>query len=245
MIAQRKIQLIHGVALVTAVVTLTYNYSLPLLLSGIALGWLLWFFGVSISLHKWYSHGCFTPKNKFIQLALLYLGTIACLESHISWKVGHKIHHKYSGQDYDPFSGKGFFGKLRVATYNHNMVTDKEIKVKFRKAPDIVWFHRNYFNVIAVTFLTLLIIFKHNVGYFTAIPILYVLSGYGWIVTLAHCRWAGRVNYELGDDSSDNLIWQFIYPGEGNHNTHHKFPGKYDNGDYDFTAPIIDRIKAC
>ena len=250
MSSQTKIKLIHLFLWTLLAWTLFANFNMTLLLIGAGLGWMLWLAGVSVSLHKWYTHGAFQPKTRWLETVLLYLGTICCIESHISWGVGHKLHHKYSGQEYDPFTGMTTWQKIKVGMYFHKLPTDKEIaKFSLKKSRNVVWFHRHYFSILAVTFLLVFAAAGNNVGYFTALPVLYVLLGYAWITTLAHSLlWEriGWAKHDTGDHSSDSHFWSIVFPGEGYHNTHHKFPGLWNNaslnGGFDISAQLIKFI---
>ncbi len=64
------------------------------------------------------------------------------------------------------------------------------------------WFHRNYFAVLAITALPLLLATGRNVAYFTWVPVLYVLDGHAWITVLAH----------RGGRASQKVVVSIEYP---------------------------------
>ena len=237
---QQNIQLLHMFMWTCALSTLWFDFNAGLLLTGLVLGWLLWCVGVSISLHKWYSHNCFEPKNKLIEHALLFAGTLCCLDSHISWKLAHYIHHKHSGERYDPFTGTGWNEKLRVGMYRHEPITRRR---RFSHAATAKFYHRWYFSIILLTWLCMYALFPDEFGYFVAIPVCYCLLGYLWITSLAHTRAAGTQPFPLRDDSIDGLLWCVLFHGEGNHNTHHRYPGFYRNSKPDLTAELIEWLR--
>lgn len=233
----------HIFCWILSIITLVFNFNLSLAITGILIGWLMWCIGVSCSLHKWFVHNSYKPK-KIFEIPLLFIGTLCCLESHISWKVAHTIHHKYSGKEVDPFTGKNWKDKLRIAFYHHTPIP--EIK-HFKFSKSAKWFHRNYWAIILSSFLLLLLIFKTNVAYFTTIPICYVLLGYAWITSIAHTKIFGKSKYNTGDDSISHWIWELLFPGEGHHNTHHKYPSLWNNAihknEFDISAQIIKIIR--
>ncbi len=231
MTAQRKCNVIHAAGTAALAATLALNFDAAMLVAGLALGWLLWLFGVSLSLHKWNCHNAWQPRNGIIELALLYVGTLACLESHIAWAGGHKVHHSKSDRGDDPFSpaGKSWWGIIKLGLYYHD---DPPIRINlrcWRDKPAHRWFHRHYFKVLGVTGLLIFAVAPSQAGYLIALPVCYVLTGYCWITVVAHHH----------NDPHDHPVAAILFPGEGYHAAHHANPCHPAPGKIDLTAPII------
>ncbi len=59
--------------------------------------------GVSVGLHRYFTHGSFKAKRGF-KIALAIAGSLAIEKPVITWVADHRRHHKYSDKDGDPHS---------------------------------------------------------------------------------------------------------------------------------------------
>lgn len=228
MTAQRKINCIHVVATVTLAITLALDARLDLFIAGLVIGWMLWLIGVSLSLHKWSAHRSWCPRRRLIKILLLWLGTCCCLESAMSWRNAHRLHHRHSDTPADRFSATGWQA-IKIGLYYHLPPVVHVRLNEWRLRPLHRWFHRHYFQVLTVTATAIIAAAGANAAYFISLPILYVLCGYFWITVIAHHH----------GQPHDHPIAEFLFPGEGHHAAHHRHPGLPNPGHFDLTSPII------
>ena len=229
MSAQRQCNLIHITALVATTATLMLNFNAMLLVVGLVLGWCLWLVGVSLSLHKWAAHRAWMPRNSVIEAILLWVGCLTCLESHISWALAHRIHHRHSDTPQDPFSANNWRQNIAIGFYYHVQPSPRIRLAEWRDLPLYRWFHRHYFSVIGVSAAGVLLVTGKDFAYYACVPVLYVLAGYFWITVIAH----------HGGIPHDQPLAELLFAGEGHHATHHRYPATPTPSRFDLTAPLI------
>jgi len=233
-----KVKLLQASVYVVALATLVIAWNTTLFLVGLALGWFLWLTGVHGSLHKYSSHKCFTAKNKLSAHFILLMGSLCSLGSNISWAATHRKHHQFSDQEGDPHSihtGTGSFWRAvkiyfyYFPTYLINPRTVKDLT----NDPLHRWYHKHYYKIISAYVVILYIINPVYVGYFWALPVLYVYTGISYITVIAHNitlhKFIGYKNFKTTDQTFNWHIASILFPGEGNHNNHHALPGAAKN----------------
>ena len=241
-----KVKLLQALVYIVALTTLVIEWNTSLFLIGLAVGWLLWLTGVHGSLHKYSSHKCFTAKNKLSEHFILLMGTLCSLGSNISWAATHRKHHQHSDQEGDPHNihtGTGSFWRAvkiyfyYFPTYLINPRTVKDLT----NDPLHRWYHKHYYKIIGAYVVILYVINPVYVGYFWALPVLYVYTGISYITVLAHNitlnKIVGYRNYAIKDHTFNWIVASVLLPGEGNHNNHHALPGAAMNA---FTSKDID-----
>ena len=251
-----RVKIAQAIAYALSAITLIWFWNLTLFLVALFLGWLLFGVGVSICLHKWSSHRTFTVKNKFYKWLILWFGTMCTLGSTVSWAAGHRKHHQLTDKEGDPHRPAGnWWHKIKVyfyyfPTYPISPMIIKDLTVD----PEHKWFHKNYYIVIYSYALALLCLGPEYLGYFYALPVLYVFTGISWVTVIAHIPTSGRWGYRKdtyriynSDDYTYNShVWQFLLMGEGYHNTHHACPWLWNNAvlprEFDISAKIITLI---
>jgi stearoyl-CoA desaturase (delta-9 desaturase) len=197
--------------------------------------------GMSITLgyHRLYSHRAFEAKTP-VRLWTLIFGACAFENSALDWVADHRIHHKHTDHDEDPYDiSKGFFwahiGWLLVKLHpdpHMDNVAD------MRKDKLVMWQHK-YVQLIAVVFGFLLpaaIGYVWN-GWVGALGS-FLFSGVLRVVVVQHstffinslCHTVGRRPYSSGSSARDSGLMAFFTFGEGYHNYHHTFQYDYRNG---------------
>lgn len=233
-----KVKILQAVVYTTGLITVIFAWNFQLFLAGLAVGWFFWLSGVNGSLHKYSSHKCFTAKNKVAELFVHFMGTVVSLGSNISWAATHRKHHQYTDREGDPHSihtgTGGFWRAVKIYFYyfptyliNPTIVKDLTNDSLHR------WFHKNYFSVIFAYVTVLALIDPIYVGYFWAIPVLYVYTGISYITVFAHNqtlhKFIGYRNFDTNDYTFNWSVASLLFPGEGNHNNHHALPGAPQN----------------
>lgn len=181
--------------------------------------------GVSVGLHRYFSHRSF--KTNFIfEFLLLFLGTVSTLGSTIAWVGVHRKHHSVSDKEGDPHSPLiiGFF-RSYVGYWPRFDVSLKDVKDLSRNKYHR-FFHKNYFKII---FLWCLILFAINpllVLFVYCLPAVGSFHAAAMVNTI--CHKLGYRNFPTKDHSQNNLFVALITCGEGYHNNHHQRPNCYN-----------------
>ncbi|CAN5591456.1 acyl-CoA desaturase [soil metagenome] len=240
----------------------------PILLLGLA-GWQVWnealhlrdlailavlyvatTFGVTIGLHRLFTHRAFKTGPK-MRAVWAILGSMAIEGPIISWVADHRKHHACSDQEGDPHSphhgfGDGVWGGLKGLFHAHVgwlfIHTQRGNKERF--APDlikdpIVSFVNRTFFFWAI--LSLLIPF--GLGYALGGTLDAALAALLWggavrVFLLHHatysinsiCHTFGSRPYDTGDESRNFAPLALLTMGESWHNNHHAFPTSARHG---------------
>lgn len=248
----QKVKFAHIVAIFTLIATLYFAFDPVLLVGGLITSWIMWCFGLTISLHKMSSHKTFNPKNKLIKYILMWFGSVITMGTAIDFSAGHRQHHKFADTEKDPYNIEGSFWhkfKLFFYWFPTSMISPLVIK-DLLKDKDYVFFNKHYWKITLVYPVILFLINPVYIGYFYALPIVYVLLGMGYVTVWAHLPYLqrfGTVDHVTSDNSWNSKLFVWLLAGEGYHNTHHAFPGKYNYetlpGDFDISGRIIKLIK--
>lgn len=243
-----KIKLAQAICMISVLLTLTLSFSWTLLLSGLAVSWLFWCFGLNITLHKLSSHRTFEPRNRLIKYFLLWTGTVIAMGSSINFAAGHRQHHVHADTPQDPYCLDGtVWHRIKLffywfPAYKINPMTIKDLL----RDPDHSLFNAHYWKILAVYPLVLLLIDPVLFGYFYALPVTYIILGMGYVTVLAHSKRLqkfGTRPYNTNDNSWNSQLFVWLLAGEGYHNTHHAQPGRYDYGVGDISGKIIKWLK--
>lgn len=244
-----RVKLAHAVCVLILLSTITYSFSWMLLLSGLIVSWLFYCFGLAISLHKYSSHRTFEPKNRFIKLFLLWAGNQVTMGSSIAFAAGHRQHHVHSDTEQDPYYlDHGIWHKIKLFFYwfPEYKINPMVIKDLIRD-PDHSFFNKHYWKITLIYPLLLALIDPVLVGYFYAMPVVYVLLGMGYVTVIAHLPNFGGQKQKTEDNSWNSRLFGFVLAGEGLHNNHHATPGNsnYEHfpGDYDPSGRMIEYLK--
>ena len=223
-------------------------FDVVLFISGIILGWFLWLFGVSMSLHKWASHKTFVPKSKLIKHFLLVCSVFCTAGSTICWADTHRLHHMKADHEGDPHRPYGnLWNKIK-----NNFFYFPPYEVSIRRVKDLTndadhrLYHRLYFRIWSAAGVFLMILEPLLFLYLFVLPIAYVLLGLMWVTTVAHIPAFGSLSYRLystDDYTYNSYLWSILSPGEGLHNTHHACPALWNNAqlpsEFDISAQFI------
>jgi fatty-acid desaturase len=175
--------------------------------------------GISMTLHRYYSHKSFkmTGVTKWL---LTILAILAGRGSPLGWVYIHRMHHATSDTEKDPHSPRGtnfkFFGFKpaydQSKKINYFIVKDllTPLQIKIDK----------YYMLIIVVFLLMLGLINYNlIVYIWALPVLMVSISQTAFNYFAHMH--GYRNFETRDRSTNNVyLWPFIL-GDAWHNNHH------------------------
>lgn len=199
--------------------------------------------GVSMTLHRYYTHKSFELNPTFKWLCT-GIALLAGRGSPIGWVYIHRLHHAFSDKEKDPHSPHNpkyrFLGfkPIKQEKVNHFIIRDiiDPVQLKIDK----------YYLLIILLFVCLLAIIDKNLVYYIwAVPVFMVSMSQAMFNYFAHKY--GYRNFETKDRSTNNMyLWPFIL-GDAWHNNHHahaeKPSTKIKKFEFDPVIIIINLIK--
>ena len=188
-------------------------------------------FGLSIGLHRYFSHKQF-KISKLYEVIVLLLVTLAGAKSPLGWIGAHRIHHDNADTDKDPHSPD------RLGFWNvfFNQWTCKNIPRKYVKDiiknPRIIFFHKYWKHIhLTVAIISLLIGLNFFIA-FIVIPYVLGFFGYGYFNAAGHKDYKPRTNFWIN----------ILSAGEGFHDVHHNNEKLTRLNKYDISGIIIERF---
>jgi fatty-acid desaturase len=183
--------------------------------------------GISLGLHRYFSHKAFKAGYVF-EIVVLYMSVLAGSRSPIGWIATHRMHHHHSDTDNDPHSPntKGFWTVL-FCLWKVESIPAKYSKDLFAN-PRIKFFHNYWKRIWAISAITALILSPTFFLSFIVIPALVAPIAFGMVNALTHY---GGIH---------NVPWiNILVGGEGYHKEHHN--GKIVRfHKYDLTGYILE-----
>lgn len=205
--------------------------------------------GITGGYHRLWAHRAYEASFP-VEFVLMLLGSGA-LEGSIKWWCGgHRVHHRYTDTEKDPYNANGGFWYAHLGW----MLVKPEKKaysdISDLSARAIVRFQHKYYLFVgpfmAVVFPTLVagLLWDDWVGgyfYAGACRLFFVHHSTFCVNSVAH--YFGAHTYDDKHSPRDSIFTALITLGEGYHNFHHEFPQDYRNGirlfDYDPTKWTI------
>lgn len=198
--------------------------------------------GVSFTLHRMYSHKCFTV-SKTIQKILSLHACLSMLGSPLSYAYIHRFHHSNSDTDIDPHSPKhgimhSIFG-LHEPQKVHTFIIRDFLKDDFQ-----MFIHSYYTLIILLLCVVVSMISINALVFAVLIP--------GFFASLAsrvnnwvtHDTRFGTKDNHSNDNSRNVWWWNLITfgSGEGWANNHHNQASSYDFGAPQQRIDIIAKL---
>lgn len=207
-------------------------------------------FGITVGYHRLWSHRSFTASLP-LRAVLAGMGCMGFQGSIKWWVLRHRLHHRFTDTDSDPYNAKeGLFHShvgwiFRKPNYPRmGLIDKKDLEID----PVVRFQHKHY--VPLTLFLGIVLPTLIGATYGDA------MGGFVWggivstvfiwhftffINSLAH--YVGEQAYSEDLSARGNFILAVFTGGEANHNYHHAFPKDYRNGprtfDWDPTKWII------
>lgn len=223
------------------------------ILAGIVYSKVMSIFSVQIALHRYFAHNSF-KTSRLGHIFLSYVTVLSVQSSPITWANLHIHHHKHSDTPRDIHSPKqsGFWyaallwyttqfsNKSKSAAFSIQNTWQNDYHVAFVDKYYLhIWSVLIIMSLLVTWKVTLFILlFGGGVSLFTANLVINALS---------HTKLPGSYrNYETNDFSYNNKWVQRFIGGEGLHNNHHRYPGRYSQaikpGENDAAAWIIKKL---
>lgn len=223
-----------------------FDFSTANILTTIVCFYLFSIVGVSLTLHRYYSHKSFEFRNIFFKWLCTLFAILAGRGSPLGWVYVHRLHHAYSDQEGDPHSphnlGFKLFGFRHIEDHSGKM---KVFLVKELMTKEQLFINKWYFAII-LAWLVVLGCINISLIYFAWIlPVMLVQLSQNCFNYFAHMH--GHRNFETKDTSTNNVwLWPFIL-GDAWHNNHHANAAKYDTKvlwwEFDPVSSVISLIK--
>jgi stearoyl-CoA desaturase (delta-9 desaturase) len=215
----------------------------------------IWYFatglGITAGYHRLWAHRGYEAALP-VRLLLMFCGSGAVEGCIKWWATGHRIHHRYTDTDDDPYnSRRGFWyahmgwmlwkedkGRPQPKVPIEDLLSDPLVAIQHKFYPFFAFFW-------SFIFPTLVAMLWGDIwgGYFWAgaIRLCFVHHATFCVNSLAH--FAGSQPFADRHTPRDSFITAFVTLGEGYHNFHHEFPKDYRNAirwwQYDPTKWLI------
>jgi fatty-acid desaturase len=214
------LQIISLIAIVFGIFVV--DYSNMYLLSSIVMFYVLSILGISVTLHRYYSHKGFKMTSA-LHWFCTGIAVLAGRGSPIGWVYIHRMHHATSDTEKDPhsphFNTFKFFGFKPVYDESKqiNYFIVKELLTKTHINID------KYYMLFILAYILLLGLININlIFYMWAVPIFAVSVSQVAFNYFAHTY--GYRNFQTKDRSTNNVwLWPLIM-GDAWHNNHHGNP---------------------
>lgn len=187
--------------------------------------------GVSVALHRVFTHRTHTPKT-WLKLVLLTCATLACDGTSILWCALHRgSHHPHADTEKDPQRPRLKEGLLYTL---HGWKNEIPKYLQLKSVPDLLrdphhqMFHRHYVKIILGIWLIALLISPQFFLFGIIVPTFLSVWSNNFENVLSHIPKLGYRNHDTRDKST-NVWWLLPFGwGAGNlHNNHHASPAKY------------------
>lgn len=192
-------------------------------------------FSITLGYHRLFSHAAFKAAWP-VRLFVLFFGGAAFEKSAIAWSALHRLHHRHTDTDRDPYNIKrGFFyahvGWILVETPRHDYSNVRDLA----QDPMLVHQHQHYklwshLSGFVIPFLVGAWIggWTYAILFPVAARIFLVMNSAFFINSVAHSF--GDQPFDPNTSARDHWLGVILTNGEGYHNFHHRFPRDYRNG---------------
>jgi stearoyl-CoA desaturase (delta-9 desaturase) len=239
-----KIQAVSGILAILGI--FYFDFTVTNLFISLISFYIYSILGVSLTLHRYYSHKSFEFKWTWLKWVCTFISILSGRGSVLGWVYVHRLHHAYSDTDKDPHSPHNLGFKI----FGFRHIEDHSVKMKIFLVKELMTkihiFINNYYFAIILAWLILLGFINFDLVYFTwVLPIMLVQISQNCFNYFAHKH--GHRNFITKDTSTNNIyLWPFIL-GDAWHNNHHANAAKYNTQflkwEFDPVSKFIDIIK--
>ncbi|XP_029674734.1 acyl-CoA Delta(11) desaturase-like isoform X1 [Formica exsecta] len=212
--------------------------------------------GVTAGAHRLWCHRSYKAKWP-MRLILIIFHTAALQDNLYQWVRDHRVHHKFTDTDADPYNARrGFFyshiGWLMVRKHPDVIRKGATVDMSDLDRDPLVVFQKKWYSYLAL-FLSIVVPtivpwwgWGENLWYawHWTVTKYCINLNITWSVNSAAHMW-GVKPFDKSITPTDNAGVSFLTLGEGWHNYHHVFPWDYKAGEFgnywfNFTATFID-----
>lgn len=133
--SNRSVALVQLFAMAVAIIGLfVANFSLPWIITAVVFYYLYSSVGVSMMMHRFWTHKGFEFKSKFVERIFTLIAIFAGRGSPLAWVYIHRLHHAHADTAEDPhspkFVGFRFFGLKSTKVENIKLFVIKDLMNK-------------------------------------------------------------------------------------------------------------------
>ncbi|KXN85168.1 Acyl-CoA desaturase [Leucoagaricus sp. SymC.cos] len=206
------------------------------ILFALAYGYLLGL-GITAGYHRLWTHRSYNASAP-LQYILAVLGGGAAQSDIEWWCRQHRVHHRYTDTDLDPYNARqGFwFSHIGWILFKPRFQLGSADISDLRNDPVVQWQRRNYWNIVVVVSVIIpgaipWVCWAESLGacivYAVAARMCFLFHVTFSVNSFAH--WLGETTYDDKHTPRDHFITALLTLGEGYHNFHHEFPMDYRN----------------
>ena len=188
-------------------------------------------FGVTVGLHRYFSHRAF-KTSRWFQFLLAVAGCTALQKGPLWWVVHHRLHHQKSDEPGDPHSPvrDGFwYGHAGWLFARDLMRPDHDSVRDLTKYPELAWLDRLWMLPgVLLAALCYAIDGWSGVVYGFCLSVVFIFQVTFAINSVGHLF--GRQRFDTGEGSRNNFVLGYLAMGEGWHNNHHRAPSSARHG---------------
>ncbi|KAJ9052378.1 stearoyl-CoA 9-desaturase [Entomophthora muscae] len=193
--------------------------------------------GITAGYHRYYAHRSYQATLPF-QILLVLSGTAGVQGSILWWSRDHRVHHRFTDTDKDPYNAKrGFlWSHMGWMVFKKDSATIGRAEVDDLQADPLVRLQHNYYVPLALLMTIILPTFVAGLGwgdwkggYYYAGLLRLSLSHHATFCINSLAHWLGEATFDDKLSSRDCFITALVTMGEGYHNFHHEFPQDYRN----------------
>lgn len=186
--------------------------------------------------HRLFSHRAF-KAHPLVVFFNLFFGAATFGGSVLNWASGHRIHHKYTDTEDDPYNIKEGFWHAHMGWFlnRKNKIIDFD-NVKDLSANKFIKHQHDHYALWAISAgIALPLAVGYAAGSFWGAFFLGVCGRLFFIhqsifLINSACHMLGKATYSLDESARDSWICAILTHGEGYHSFHHRFPSDYRNG---------------
>ncbi|XP_063370058.1 acyl-CoA Delta(11) desaturase-like [Cydia amplana] len=212
--------------------------------------------GIGAGTHRLFCHRAY-KANYPLQVLLMLFHTFGCQSTVINWARDHRLHHKYTDTDADPYNSKrGFFyshiGWLLVKKHPELIEKGKTIDLSDLYENPVLSFQKKYYVALSLLLAFILpslipVIFWQEAlinSYHLSLARIVIGSHFVFSInSVAHIF--GNKPYDKDISPTTNVTLSVLTFGEGYHNYHHVFPFDYRTSEFgnnylNFSTKFID-----
>ena len=193
--------------------------------------------GIAVGYHRVFSHRTHRQLPKWKENILLFFATFAGQGSPIFWVALHRgYHHPHSDKTKDLHSPV-VYGKFHafMGWFIHNTEANNVVNLKYAvdllRKRNVVWFHEWHYKLLWAVPLVVAVI-----DWRLAFALFWIPGALGTVQDNAvnvygHYKGLfGYRNFDIDDNSHNNVWLGWFGWGQGWHNNHHAYPANYDFG---------------
>jgi stearoyl-CoA desaturase (delta-9 desaturase) len=196
--------------------------------------------GVSMMLHRYFSHRVFEFKSNILKWVCTWFALMAGRGSIIGWVYIHRVHHKAADTVNDPhYSSLSLWGML----FPDYSKFDKSVNLRVIKdllKKEYINIDK-YYNLLVLAWAVLLFLISPELCYFGwVLPVALTHIMFNSFLVIGHKF--GYRNHDTDDSSTNFWPYAITLWGEGWHNNHHKNPGAWNLKEHQWEIDIVSYV---